>query len=195
MPTFKSYVSKEGYYINARPSDIGNVIYQIKSTAEDFVCDLGYEDGNELPWGIVKPLCAAGLVYTNSQGVEDVAGDVPDLDPTRLPELSETEAKQLLSYLEQRSDIPDHVLHQLRSTITTEASATSDSSDMYLSDLLETSADDASWIEESEDAIATAVHNEIGSDVSVDVVIGERSWTSVFLDMRGLIGDNSFKFP
>jgi hypothetical protein len=185
MPTFKSYVSTDGYYINARPSDVGNVTYQIKSIAESFVCDLGYADGDELPWGIVKPLRAAGLVYTHNQGVDDESEDVPALDPTRVPELSKTEAAQLLSYLEQRSDIPVHVLEQLRSKTTTEASPTSDSSNLSLRDLLERNTADTSWVEESEDAIADAIHTEIGTDVSVEIVTEERSSSGI--DLSSLV--------
>lgn len=124
MPTFKSYVERDGYYISARLSNVGNVTYQIEPTAEDFVCRLGYVDGDELPWGIVTPLRAAGLVYTNNQGVDGKPEEAPGLDPSRLAELSDAEAKQLLSYLESRGDLPDHITEYIHSQVNNNDSAT-----------------------------------------------------------------------
>lgn len=117
MPTFKSYVSDPGYYINARPSDVGNITYQVDSEAADFILKLGYEDEDELPWGVVKPLRVAGLIYTNQQGVTEADEDIPGLDPSKLPSMSKREREELLEYLDGRGDIDHDVVEGLRSQI------------------------------------------------------------------------------
>jgi hypothetical protein len=117
VPTFKSYVSDPGYYINARPSDVGNITYQIDSEAAKFILTLGYENEDELPWGLVKPLRVAGLVYTNSQGVTEDDEGIPGLDPSKLPSLSKNDREELLEYLDGRGDIDNDVLEGFRSQI------------------------------------------------------------------------------
>lgn len=122
MPTFKSYVNDDGYYINARPSDVGNITYQVDADASDFILELGYEHEDELPWGIVKPLRVVGLVYTNSQGVSEDDEGVPGLDPSKLALMSVSERKELLEYLKGRGDLPSEVIDELRSQIAKERS-------------------------------------------------------------------------
>jgi len=117
MPTFKSYVSDPGYYINARPSDVGNITYQVDAEAADFILKLGYEDEDELPWGVVKPLRVAGLVYTNGQGVTEDDEGIPGLDPSKLPSMSKKEREELLEYLDERGDIDDEIIRLLHSQI------------------------------------------------------------------------------
>jgi hypothetical protein len=114
MPVLHSYVNKAGLYITARPSDVGNVTYQTTSEADEFIRSLGYEDGDNLPWGLINPLRSAGMIYTNNQGVDQDLGEVPHLDPSELPELSEDEKQQLLSYLESRGDVPKEVYEHIR---------------------------------------------------------------------------------
>ncbi|WP_049905879.1 hypothetical protein [Halorubrum californiense] len=117
MPTFKTYVNKQGYYINARPSDVGNMTYQVDTEAADFILKLGYEHEDELPWGVVKPLRVAGLIYTNQQGVAEDNEDIPELDPSKLASMSNLEQDKLLAYLDGRGDIDDRVIENLRSQI------------------------------------------------------------------------------
>lgn len=120
MPTFKSYVNDPGYYINARPSDVGNITYQVDAEAADFILKLGYESDDELPWGVVKPLRKAGLVYTNNQGVTEDDEGVPGLDPSKLASMSKQEREELIEYLDGRGDIDDEVIESLRSQISGE---------------------------------------------------------------------------
>ena len=69
VPVLHSYVDDDGYYITARPSDVGNITYQVSERAETLFSDLDYRDEDDLPWGITNPLRSAGLIYTDSQGV------------------------------------------------------------------------------------------------------------------------------
>jgi hypothetical protein len=117
MPVFHSYVNKKGYYITARPSDVGNITYQTTDEADKLITELDYEDGDDLPWGLINPLRSAGLIFTNGQGVEADLEDAPDLEPSEIVNLSSEEAKKLLSYFDSRGDIPEDVYAQLRDII------------------------------------------------------------------------------
>lgn len=118
MPTLNAYVNDDGYYINARPSNIGNITYQLTSPATTFLLDLGYTDNDDLPWGIVSPLRSIGHIYTNKQGVSDGLND-ESLDADLLPELSDDEARKLLAYLNNQSDVPDSILTNLEQHVNT----------------------------------------------------------------------------
>ncbi|MDL0118278.1 hypothetical protein PNQ29_08440 [Halobacterium salinarum] len=110
-------MNDDGLYIKARPSDVGNITYQTKSEVDAILKDLGYEDGDDIPWGLINPFRAAGMIYTRGEGVKVDLGDAPDLDPNKLENLSESEAEELLSYLESRDDVPQRVLEKLREKI------------------------------------------------------------------------------
>lgn len=49
VPVFHSYVNDDGYYITARPSDVGNITYQTTSEADQLLSELGYGDEDDLP--------------------------------------------------------------------------------------------------------------------------------------------------
>jgi hypothetical protein len=117
MPVFKSYVNDKGNYIRARPSDTGNITYQTSPEADEFLQKLEYADDDDLPWGIINPLRAAGLIYTEGQGTEPDMDDAPELDPSELATISSDEAEKLLSYLQSRGDVPNEVYEQLRGII------------------------------------------------------------------------------
>jgi|APHM01.1.fsa_nt_gi hypothetical protein len=117
MPYFRSYKNDKGNYISARPSDTGNITYQVTPEAEDFIKKLGYTAGDKLPWGIINPLRAAELIYTHGQGTGTDTGDAPELDPSELATMSADEAEKLMSYLQSRGDVPDEIYDQLRETI------------------------------------------------------------------------------
>ncbi len=121
VPVFHSYVNDDGYYITARPSDVGNITYQTTSEADQLLSELGYGDEDDLPWGIINPLRSAGLIYTNNQGVDDNQEDAPNLDPSKLPELTESEIQKLLDYLDSRGDVPDHIYRQIEEKIESSA--------------------------------------------------------------------------
>lgn len=91
--------------------------YQVDTEAADFILKLGYEHEDELPWGVVKPLRVAGLIYTNQQGVAEDNEDIPELDPSKLASMSNLERDKLLAYLDGRGDIDDRVIEHLRSQI------------------------------------------------------------------------------
>jgi hypothetical protein len=116
VPVLHSYIDDDGYYITARPSDVGNITYQVSEEAETLLSELDYRDEDDLPWGIINPLRSAGLIYTNSQGV-DHHDDAPNLDPTKLPELTQSEIQKLLDYLESRKDISEEIYRQIEEKI------------------------------------------------------------------------------
>jgi len=117
MPVYHSYVDDDGYYITARPSDVGNITYQTTTEADTLLTELGYRDEDDLPWGLINPFRAAGLIFTNGQGVKADLDDAPDLDPSKLDKLSASKAEELLAYFESREDIPDEVYNQLQEII------------------------------------------------------------------------------
>lgn len=117
MPVYHSYVNDDGYYITARPSDVGNITYQTTTEADELLTELGYEDEDNLPWGLINPFRAAGLIFTNGQGVKADLDDAPDLDPSKLESLSPSKAEELLAYFDSRKDIPEEVYNQLQEII------------------------------------------------------------------------------
>jgi len=135
MPKLWAYKDGSGYYIRARPSDVGNVTYQLESTAADFLEELEYEPGMEIPWGIINPLRAAGLVYTHNQGVDSVSEDFPGLDPDALPTASPTEIRRVQEFLMSRRDIPDEVKRRLRSIFETAQAASESTLERFVSQL------------------------------------------------------------
>lgn len=117
MPVFKSYVDNKGNYIHARPSNTGNITYQTTPEADEFIKKLGYTADDDIPWGLINPLRATGLIYTEGQGSEVNLDDAPELDPSELATMSADEAEKLLSYLQSRGDVPDEIYNQLREVI------------------------------------------------------------------------------
>jgi hypothetical protein len=117
VPVFHSYVNEDGYYITARPSDAGNVTYQTSPEADQLLVELDYGDEDQLPWGIINPLRAADLIYTNNQGVDDARENAPGLDPSKLSEMTDGEARKLMNYFESRGDISDEIYDQLQEKI------------------------------------------------------------------------------
>jgi hypothetical protein len=114
MPVFHSYVNDDGYYITARPSDVGNITYQVRKQAELLLIELGYKDESDIPWGIINPLRSAGYIYTNNQGVDETQDNAPTLDPTRLSEATEKELQALFNYLKSREDIPKSIYKNIK---------------------------------------------------------------------------------
>lgn len=126
MPTLKAYANDPGYYINARPPNIGNITYQLTDSATTFITDLGYGDEDDLPWGLISPLRGAGHVYTHNQG--PTSGDeTPDLDGRLLPELTDREARKLLAYLSSKSNVHTDILSKLQQNVDTRNSETTSS--------------------------------------------------------------------
>lgn len=114
MPVLHSYVNDDGYYVSARPPDVGNITYQVSEEAEELIKQLGYADDDDLPWGVINPLISAGLVYTEGQGAGQGDSDAPRLNPSELPEMTESEIQELLDYLRSREDVPERVLRLLK---------------------------------------------------------------------------------
>lgn len=98
MPTLNEYTNDDGYYILARPSDTGNITYQLKPRGEQIVEKVGYQDGEEIGWQVIDALKVPNLVYTGDEGTTDNNISV-DLDREEIEALSEEDAKELLDEL------------------------------------------------------------------------------------------------
>lgn len=117
MPTVHEYKDGSGYYIYARPSDAGNITYQVTEGAEEFLRNLGCEDEDDLPWGIVKPLRMAEQIYTQSTGVDPLiedSEDIPALHPEKLRKARADERAAVIEFLESRSDISPSTLKKIK---------------------------------------------------------------------------------
>lgn len=117
MPTLKAYVSKDGYYINARPSDVGNITYQVDKSIWEFLEKMDYGHESEIEWGLIKLFRLAGLIYTEGEGVDDIDDDIPELDPSKLSSLSAEALEELLEYIESRTDLSQTVKEKIKSYI------------------------------------------------------------------------------
>ncbi|WP_253739013.1 hypothetical protein [Halohasta salina] len=117
MPTLKAYVGKEGYYINARPSDVGNVTYQVDPSIWEFLEEMDYGHESEIEWGLIKPFRLAGLIYTENGGVDDIGDDIPELDPTKLSTLSAEAIEKLLEYIDSRGDLSPSIKKKIKSYV------------------------------------------------------------------------------
>jgi len=118
MPVLKSYVNNDGYYINARPPDIGNITYQVHPSLWTFLEEMGYRDESEVEWSLVRSFRMAGLVYTEGQGVDDnIDEDIPELDPTKLSDLSENGIQELMEYIDSRDDLDEETKRRIRDYI------------------------------------------------------------------------------
>jgi len=98
VPTLNKYSNDDGYYILARPSDSGNITYQLKPRGEQILEKVGYQDGEEIGWQVISALKVPNLVYTGDEGTTDNDISV-DLDKEEIEALSEEDAKQLLDEL------------------------------------------------------------------------------------------------
>lgn len=113
MPTFNAYKEKNGYYIKARPSGAGNITYQTSPTAAELIADLGYDDGDQIPWDVVKPLRLANEIYTEGQGTGD-DGPLPATDPAKLSRGDEEQLASLLDRLLSDASLSSAQRHRLR---------------------------------------------------------------------------------
>lgn len=106
MPTINEYKDGSGFYILARPSQVGNITYQVSAVAERILKKLGYEDGDEVDWRTVKALKVTDLVYTGEQGVSgpasvDFSAEIEDA----MDNLTEQEAEELLDEMRERASL------------------------------------------------------------------------------------------
>lgn len=102
MPTIREYKNKPGYYIYARPSDVGNVTYGIDEVAYPIFKKLGYTHGDPISWRIIRVLKILDLDDTDEGGV------TPDVEPEKFEELIETddlEHQQFFELLKQFTSI------------------------------------------------------------------------------------------
>lgn len=77
MPNIHKYKDDPGYYIYARPPDAGNITYGIDKLAYPIFDELGYKDGDSIPWSVIQILKELGLDDTDGEGA------TPDIDEIR----------------------------------------------------------------------------------------------------------------
>lgn len=99
MPVVHKYVNQSGRYIRAN-IDATPVTFQVTEAANGLLGELGYNDDDEIAWGLVYPLIDAGQLYTNRSGAD---GDFEPVDLTSIADagLSQTEQNRLQEFLEQ----------------------------------------------------------------------------------------------
>jgi hypothetical protein len=97
VPTLNEYADDDGYYIRARPSDAGNVTYQLKPQGARILEKVGYENEDEIDWQVLNALRIPNLLYTGESGTTD--NELPVGLDKNVASLSEQKAKRLLSEL------------------------------------------------------------------------------------------------
>lgn len=116
VPTFNKKSGKNEYFVLARPPDAGNITYQVAPGAKELLKNLDYRDGDDLPWGIVKPLRIAGLLHTKGEGpTPDIdEQDLPQLDPSELEYAGADEKETVLDFLESQNLLSGAKLEEIR---------------------------------------------------------------------------------
>lgn len=113
MPTFNRYNNETGYYIRARPSDTGNITYQIDPAGEQILEKIGYADGDSLDWEVLKSLRVAGLIHTGDRGVSAEDPTI-DLEKQEIDSLSAEDAEQLLNQLSSTPQVGNSEVSKIR---------------------------------------------------------------------------------
>jgi len=104
MPVLHRYEDGSGYYIRAKPSGVSTPItYQIHNSVQSFFSDLGYSDGDSVPWGVIQPLRTIGHIYTNGQGLEE-GEDLGNLTG-KIAELDVDGREKLIQYIGQYTNL------------------------------------------------------------------------------------------
>lgn len=101
MPVLHEYQDDPGFYVTASYQGQRPFTYQVSDRAADFFDQLGFSDGDGLPWGIVTSLRIIGDLYTQGEEHDpEPEDDLPTLPPTELLKLTPDHRTQLQSYLE-----------------------------------------------------------------------------------------------
>lgn len=118
MPTINEYKDGSGLFILARPSDIGNITYQVTSIAEEILRKLGHEDGDDVDWRTIQALKVAKLVYTGEQGVDDSdeVDFVAEMQDS-IEDITEEQARTLLDELRERASLSDSRLEDVEDVL------------------------------------------------------------------------------
>lgn len=188
MPTLNEYTNDDGYYILARPSDTGNITYQLKPRGEQILEKVGYQDGEEIGWQVINALKVPNLVYTGNEETADDDVSV-DLDKEEIEALSEEDAKQLLDELSSVPRIGDSQINEIKEILGLTADSRPDS--IELADTI------GSHIREF--VIDKYVYEVIGANgafpncIRVDVVCSNEEYNKSKLDykilIRGVLGE------
>lgn len=93
------------YYIIAYPPGLNHITYQVHSRARDFIVEtLDYTDEDKLSWSLIHPLRQIGDLFTLDEGGPQRA-DPDESNEVTTPELTKTEIKLLVDYLESHPDV------------------------------------------------------------------------------------------
>lgn len=99
MPTINSYADKQGYYIRARPSGVGNITYKIKDAGNPVIWKHGLRDGDDVAWSTIQSFKALGIIYTEESGTLGPDDFEPDPEQLEKTELTEADARELFSII------------------------------------------------------------------------------------------------
>lgn len=118
MPSLRSYKNDPGYYIRARPPEVGNINYKIKDEGYSLVEALELPAKDEISWDTINALKAMKLIYTDGSGVigpDD--GFQPNPEEAAKHALSEEEAKDVLATIRSNHDLTDAELAEIRNIL------------------------------------------------------------------------------
>ena len=115
MPTFNRrkadttiHPAQTKYYVLARTTRAGNVTYQVHGRAVHFLTEeLGYDDGDQLPWGLVAPLRRIRDLFTLDEGrPRPTDPDEHDVSHTvSMGKLNGSTMERLVEYLRSHPDV------------------------------------------------------------------------------------------
>lgn len=118
MPVVHEYVESPGIYLRARVEN-EFITYQVSSTAEQLLKDLGHRSGSTVSWALCKQLAAKGYIYTI--GAEEQTTDFPDetlqLTPDEEAALNDLNSADPDNPEIQDEEIPSDIRERLESWI------------------------------------------------------------------------------
>ncbi len=114
VPVYHAYADDDGYFIRARPSDAGNVTYQVEPLAATILEKIGYSDGDDIDWKVIDALRLPSLVDTGDSGTTEDKTPKP-LNGTIADTLSQDDIKQLLAELESIPQVDEATLTEIES--------------------------------------------------------------------------------
>lgn len=118
MPYLYEYKNNPGYYIRARPPEVGNINYKIEEKGYPLIEDLGLPEEEEISWDTIKVLKALKLIYTDESGTLGPGeGFEPDPEEVEKLSLSTEEAEKLLNTIRDHRRLTPSELKEIQSIL------------------------------------------------------------------------------
>lgn len=118
MPTVREYKNKPGFRILARPPTAGYITYQVSHSAEKQIRELGYSDGDDIPWTVINVFRRMGEIYTKKSGIDK--NKIPtELKKRAIATLSLEQKQKLVTYLLNNDGLTDREKVEMMSEILT----------------------------------------------------------------------------